>query len=123
MSRKIEKKDWRSIVENVLQVQNNLKTCIINSEEFKNLGKDKQNILLEGIDNSLLQNYLKSYQSNKNYFSENNLAVHNTESKFWLENFENLNNIHEKCNMFSYFESMENKFNLFNLKGYYDTKY
>lgn len=124
MTRKIEKKEWRSIVDSALEVQNNLKSCIKSSEDFAQLTKENQDILLEGTDNSLLQNYLKTYRSlNKNHFSENNLNVHNTESQFWVDNYGKLRNIHEKCNLFSFFEAMENKFNLRNLEGHYDTQY
>jgi len=123
MSRKIEKKEWRSILESVLDVQNNLKSCVTSTEDFNQLSKENQEILLEGTDNSLLQNYLKSYKSTKNHFSANNLAVHNTESKFWEDNYDKLKNIHEKCNLFSFYEAMENKFNLAYLEGHYDTKY
>lgn len=123
MTRKIEKKEWRSIVNSVLEVQNNLKSCITSSSDFAALSKENQDILLEGTDNSLLQNYLKTYRSTKNHFSENNLNVHNTESQFWVDNYDRLKNIHERCNLFSFFEAMENKFNLINLKGHYDSMY
>ena len=102
MTRKIEKKEWRSIVDSVLEVQNNLKSCIISSDDFAQLSKENQDVLLEGTDNSLLQNYLKTYKSTKSHFSENNLNVHNTESKFWVDNYVSLKNIHEKCNLFSF---------------------
>ena len=123
MSRKIEKKEWRSIVDSVLAVQKNLKDCITGSKDFQELTKENQDILLDGTDNSLLQNYLKTYRSKqKNYFTENNLSVHNTDSKLWAENYEKLKNIHEKCNLFSYYEDLENKFNLINLEGHYDSQ-
>jgi cell fate (sporulation/competence/biofilm development) regulator YlbF (YheA/YmcA/DUF963 family) len=123
MTRKIEKKEWRTIVDSVLETQNNLKSCITSSDEFAKLSKENQDILTEGTDNSLLKNYLKSYRGKKSHFSESNLAVHNTESQFWVDNYNNLSKVHDKCNLFSFFEAMENKFNLINLKGHYDTKY
>lgn len=123
MTRKIEKKEWRSIVESVLEVENNLKKCITSSDEFPKLSEAGKTVLINGTDNSLLVNYLSSYKYHKNKFSENNLAVHNTQSQFWVDNYENLSKIHEKCNLFSYYEAMEEKFNLIYLKGHYDSQH
>jgi len=117
--RNIEKKDWRNIVEGCLAVQKTLKDCVSTSDEFNNLNQDNQKVLLDGIDRNLLDNYLSSWANKNHYFSKNNLAVHDTESKLWTENYENMNALNSKCNLFSFYEAIEAKINLMNFNEEY----
>jgi hypothetical protein len=110
--RSIERKDWRNIVESCLNVQNTLKQCVSSSDEFNSLNKDNQHVLLDGIDRNLFTNYVESWRNENHHFSSNNLAVHDTNSKLWTENYENMNTINTKCNLFSFYEAIEGKVNL-----------
>ena len=110
--RQIEKKDWRDIVESCLGAHKTLKECISTSEEFNNFKKENQEVLLDGVDKNLFNNYVNSWRNKAHSFSANNLAVHDTDSKLWSENNENMNAIHAKCNLFSFYEAIEGKVNL-----------
>ena len=115
--RQIEKKDWRNIVESCLDTQKALKECVSTSGEFTDLNKENQEVLLDGIDRNLFQNYVNSWRMKNHSFSANNLAVHDTESKLWTENYDKMSAIHSRCNLFSFYESIENKVNLMSFNG------
>ena len=110
--RQIERKDWRNIVENSFETQRTLNDCIRSSNEFNLLSKENQEVLVDGVGRNLMKNYVNSWQSKNASFSQNNLAVHNTDSKLWTENYDVMSALHSKCNLFSFYESIENKVNL-----------
>ena len=122
MTRVIEKKDWRDNLESCWAAQSQLHSCVKNSGNFKNLSQEDQEVLLDGTDKNLISFYLKSWYSNKESFTKNNLLVHNTDSRFWRQNHDNLKSIHDQCNLFSFYECLENKFNLINLNGHFKSK-
>lgn len=122
MSRKIEKKNWRSNVESCLETQRLLNDCISKDVNFSQLSKDNQDILIEATDKNFIVSYLKSWAGNKDNFSQKQLQVYNTDSKFWTENYDKVQGIHAQCNLFSFYECLENKFNLINLEGHFDSK-
>lgn len=122
MIRRIEKRNYRTKLDECWNVSDQLESCVKNSENFGKLNRQYKNVVQYAIGKRFLGEYIRMWGNPLLEMSKEASLFYNEESTLWGNNglSENLKALKEECNLYSLHECCKATFTLDSLEGNYE---